>query len=343
MSRSAARAAALPTGILLGLAAAAGLTSCASPGHAASASAPQAAVGRAGDPLSGLAPLASYQQLGTQDQGIVAAATVAIQDACMLTRGITRQLIGQNIQLIQARVAAVAAAGARLHLPPPADFSQGPLGIDDPAIARRYGYTNPWAALGDAVSNDSLGPGQDFPYTVFAHAQTGCLPATQATDAAAFANLGGQGPALVESLETEASTMASSDSAVVRATSHWSACMSGQGFSYSSPEGIRGSPEAVYDTMTTYFQKPSAAQIATAIGDVACKQKTGLDSVFTAAESRYAAELAAQNAAELASFRTDLLAQVRHAERLLREPRYASVLGLAEQQEAAANALAATQ
>lgn len=186
-------------------------------------------------------------------------------------------------------------------------------GIIDPAYAERYGYSWPTSfrtlvahepaapppALTGAEAAVLNGPaaakGQAADeYDGKAVPSGGCLGQSERT----IAPQGDFGavPAAA-TIKQDSFDLLSHDSRAVAATSAWAACMRGRGYRYATPFAAA----AVYDPMSA----PTAASIALAEADVACKGSSRLVSVWQGVEAAYEiqhmdagrAQLSAQKAA----------------------------------------------
>jgi hypothetical protein len=91
-------------------------------------------------------------------------------------------------------------------------------------------------------------------------------------------------------LSAQAAELTQGDSRVVPVLAEWSRCMAGQGFQYKTP---MEPPKAKWPV------PPGASEIATAVADVTCKQKTNLPGVWLAVEHGYQQALVERNAAAL--------------------------------------------
>jgi hypothetical protein len=311
-----------------------------SPQATHSANAP---ISRTATPETNTEPLLAYAQISSQDEIIMRAAAQVVVDSCMLKHGMTAQTIQQYATLRAEYYPAVTAVGQKLGLPPQSQFNAGPMGIDNLAIAREYGYYNPWNDVANSISYNSLPGGSNFPNNVFSNATTICVPQnTTSPFSRAFSNLPGSASLPDQAtadppaqLAQQARVIAMSDQAVTAAVNSWSACMANKGFRYSSPAGRTASPVAVYDTEATFSQHPSRAEIATAVADVECKSQTHLVAIYDRTLDATEEQLIQQNVAELTLYKRDLAVAVNVAENILSEPRYALLAGAARQLAAA--------
>jgi len=100
-------------------------------------------------------------------------------------------------------------------------------------------------------------------------------------------------PALIDSLNQEASTYAEKDARVQAAWTTWSSCMSAHGFHYDSPWRAN-------DAGWNMAQPPSAIELETASTDSRCRADSNLVAIWYAVETGYQSELIAMNKDTLA-------------------------------------------
>ncbi|MEH1129313.1 hypothetical protein [Micromonospora sp. CPCC 206061] len=116
--------------------------------------------------------------------------------------------------------------------------------------------------------------------------------------------------ALVQRLQVEARGRTMTDSRVVKVFAAWSACMKDEGFSYPDPF-------AANDDQRWQSETISAEEIATAVADVTCKEKTNVVGTMLAVERAYQGRQVEQHAAELAAAKVYVQARVAAAGRVL--------------------------
>lgn len=162
---------------------------------------------------------------------------------------------------------------------PQADRLDRRYGVTDPAVAARYGYhVPPGTQLTGRVPPDAaptaaekrvyLGPdgsGRD-----------GC--AGEASRALGFADLAGPDPErLLDRGDQESFLASRRDRNVLAVTAAWSACMGAHGHPAADPIEVAG-------TVDIDTPQPTAAEIALATTDVACKRAHDVVAVWLAAE-----------------------------------------------------------
>ncbi|MFC0438166.1 hypothetical protein [Kutzneria buriramensis] len=95
------------------------------------------------------------------------------------------------------------------------------------------------------------------------------------------------------------------DSRVQAVFAQWSACMKDAGYRADSPMDVPP------DSMSVTTPKPSAAELAMATADVACKRRTNLVGVWFTVETAYQRQLIDQHADELDRARAGLAAELK--------------------------------
>ncbi|MFD9895653.1 hypothetical protein ACFWY9_40450 [Amycolatopsis sp. NPDC059027] len=109
-------------------------------------------------------------------------------------------------------------------------------------------------------------------------------------------------------LAAQAAERAQGDSRVVAVNAAWSACMAESGYAYKSPEEPR---------KQKWPAPRSSAEIATAVADVTCKQRTNLPGIRFAVESGYQQALLEKNAPALNQLRDTWQLVVKAAEQIV--------------------------
>jgi hypothetical protein len=204
--------------------------------------------------------------------------------------------------------------------PPPAGKGAGQefavmnrrYGIDTPSAAAVWGYHLAHPAPSPASPRASA-PLTDAQSTVFGgtdprtgkvvtHFRGKALPAggCSAESADLFPDVASpQGPGtapgqIVATIKSDSFAASAADPRVTRVFAAWNSCMRGHGYHLSAnpleaPAGLR----------TVHDARPDRAEIAQAVTDVACKQRTGLVQVWFAVESAYQVRDIARHRAEL--------------------------------------------
>ncbi|HEY3483105.1 MAG TPA: hypothetical protein VGL02_29870, partial [Streptomyces sp.] len=132
----------------------------------------------------------------------------------------------------------------------------------------------------------------------------------------ATAALGGKdgrygNPDIAESIQADSFTRSQSDARVLKAFAAWSACMRTSGYVYKDPNAATDDPRWAASA------DPTAAEIATARADVACKRRTDLVGVWSSVESAYQGAAIHLNATALQQARTTMQHELRAAATLL--------------------------
>ncbi|QMU69593.1 hypothetical protein [Streptacidiphilus sp. P02-A3a] len=118
-------------------------------------------------------------------------------------------------------------------------------------------------------------------------------------------------PDIAESIQADSYDRSQSDPRVLKAFAAWSACMRADGYDYPSPNA------ATNDPRWSASAEPSAAEIATARADVACKRRTNLVGVWASVESAYQDAAIELNADSLRQARATMQRELRTAATLL--------------------------
>jgi hypothetical protein len=181
-------------------------------------------------------------------------------------------------------------------MPHPASELDREYGISDPQAAGRYGYHLP--------------PGHDYAYRLAVPQSGAVAAALQGLDDAdrPIPSIGGKavpqggclgqarnqvgGPALEDSTADivllSASQQANRDPQVIALFRQWSACMATAGYRYPDPLAAIGSSQWTSDAI-------SAAEIHTALADLACKRQLQMLPKWVAIESGYERTLIARD------------------------------------------------
>ncbi len=135
-------------------------------------------------------------------------------------------------------------------------------------------------------------------------------------NAEATAKLGGRNgrygdPDIAESIQADSFTRSQSDVRVLKTFAAWSACMRAGGYHYKDPNA------ATNDPRWSSSAEPTAAEIATARADVACKRRTDLVGVWFSVESAYQAAAIELNAGSLRQARSTMRRELRIAAALI--------------------------
>ncbi|AJF66058.1 hypothetical protein SVTN_18335 [Streptomyces vietnamensis] len=220
-------------------------------------------------------------------------------------------------------------AGSSSAQPPP----EGPYGVTDPDWARKYGYRLPPALIATdhgsrplpdpttvalitgGVTYDRNGTPQrisDQPLLTTHHGRKvpegGCLGEARRTLAGRNDN---RDPTRIGSaLYAQAYRDSQQDPRVTAATADWAACMKQRGFTYRTPLEPANDP--------SFPRNPPAdeRERATAVADVACKEKTGLVALWHRVESEIERSLMRGHGTELAAAKADRDARLAHARRI---------------------------
>ncbi|HEU0131187.1 MAG TPA: hypothetical protein VFQ85_09385 [Mycobacteriales bacterium] len=274
------------------------------------------AVGGSVAPTAGLEksprmPLDAFS-LDSDDDAALLSAYRHIIHKCMRARGFTPPADGgvtTGEQLDRAR----ANAPAR----------QGEFGLVDPEQAARYGYSaGPMQKITAGAGAESSWEGQLRKYgpaylrALYGYDDPARASAPDKDSCRAVADRELDVPAngvdvdLQGRLALEAAERTRSDPRVIVAFEAWSRCMAGRGYRFREPtEPFR----AQWPRPT-----PSAAEIATAKTDVACKQQTRLYAIWLETERSVQAELVERHGAALAELRAFYERRVRRAQEVLR-------------------------
>jgi hypothetical protein len=126
--------------------------------------------------------------------------------------------------------------------------------------------------------------------------------------------LGDPVPAIAE----QASMWTQTDPRVVAVTAAWSRCMARRGYRYASPQQAAGH---------NWPKNPTAAETATAVADVTCKQRVNLANTWLTVEAAYQTALIGQNIGTLANLQASFQSALNRVEALLASPAGAAPAG----------------
>jgi hypothetical protein len=115
----------------------------------------------------------------------------------------------------------------------------------------------------------------------------------------------------VPAIAQEASQWTGTDPRVLAVSAAWSRCMARRGFHYASPQQPAGH---------NWPAKPTAAETATAVADVACKQQVNLINTWLTVEAAYQTALIGQNIGTLADLQASFQVALNRVEALLASP-----------------------
>lgn len=210
-------------------------------------------------------------------------------------------------------------------------------GIGDLATAKTYGYHNPIrqitdrakaatskAANGNApvtsatttlvllgsATGDHPIPGTKVSYRGRAVPEGGCAGQARRTVTGAD-NIDPVN--LADSILVDMWRRSQADPRVVAVIGAWSTCMSRAGFQYSSPMAATGDPAWTNAPIGPH-------EIAVAMTDVRCKQKSNLIGIWFSVESAYENAAIAQNLAQVTSAHDAWVAAARNGSRILDVP-----------------------
>jgi hypothetical protein len=193
-------------------------------------------------------------------------------------------------------------------------------GIIDAAQAAQYGYSAPESAqhkaTGPSVTNDQdavlVGRGQRT-FNGVPVPDGGCAGEAQRVLAAGVPPLDTAGrPGLVQQLNHDVGVRADSDSRVRAAFGAWSRCMKESGYDYAGPWDANDDPH-----WSGLAVKPE--EIATAVADVKCRNRTNLVGIWFAVEIAYQKRAIEANAQQLAEYRRHMDNLARNVARILAE------------------------
>jgi hypothetical protein len=115
----------------------------------------------------------------------------------------------------------------------------------------------------------------------------------------------------VPAIAQQATVWTQTDPRVLAVSAAWSRCMAQQGYHYASPQ-----QPADHNWPAT----PTAAEIATAVADVTCKQHVNLTNTWLTVEAAYQTALIGQNLSTLANLQASFQGALKRVEALLAVP-----------------------
>ena len=185
-------------------------------------------------------------------------------------------------------------------------------GVIEPAIAEKYGYHVPEGLLTPADVEhkyDAREASLSGAQKEAAYGPDGC--GTQAVRQLQSAD--DEDPALLTKLVSESLQQSQSDPRVAAALSAWRDCVREQGLAYQDPFA------AVSDARWWADENagPSPQELAVAVADVRCKERTGLVDAWQAAEVSIQDGMIAQNADYFSKLSASLQQQLAAAQAVL--------------------------
>jgi hypothetical protein len=251
-------------------------------------------------------PLDTYSNVSIQQQTVLTEASTLLTQKCMTAEGFV--------------YSAQATSSQEQALVQDTEYGFGVTSLSD---ASSLGYGQPAGSQGQKAGPAFLGGFASFgdlaqqprAWTVallgFAPGAriggsqpAGCL--TQASQ-----ELDGSGSGLsdpVPSIALQAGTWTQSDPRVLAVDAAWSRCMARQGYKYNNPEQAASA---------SWPSSPTAAETATAVADVSCKQQVNLVNTWLTVEAAYQAALIGQDAATLTHLQASFQSMLSRAEALL--------------------------
>jgi hypothetical protein len=115
----------------------------------------------------------------------------------------------------------------------------------------------------------------------------------------------------VPAIALQASLWTQTDPRVTAASAAWSRCMALRGYHYVNPQ------QAVFHNWPA---SPTAAETATAVADVTCKQQVNLTNIWLTVEAAYQTALIGQNIDTLAHLQASFQGALNRVEALLARP-----------------------
>jgi hypothetical protein len=265
-------------------------------------------------------PLDSYANSSSQDGQVLSQATDLLVQRCMQRLGFTYTVAGNSGAGSGAASGGPGGQAGPSALPERVE----PYGPTDPATARTNGYSNGANIASRIAHGQSMGIptvtqliaehgsawvialyGAIPPASPPPGKPQGCEGATDGLYNAAYGSIDRN---IVGELIEKADQTTSADSRVQRVEQTWSKCMATRGYQYSTP---MQPPQQRWPAIA------SKAEIATALADVACKQRTNLPGVWLAVERGYQQQLVEQNAAVLQQFENDYRSLLRASQDLI--------------------------
>jgi hypothetical protein len=263
-------------------------------------------------------PLNSYADVSGLQQTVLAEAQVLLTQKCMAARGFvytSQATPAQEQALLQGIEYGFNGAFGRANWLT--------ISLSD---ASTYGYGQPAAASSPAQGGVFLGGFSSFndlkQHAALAVAllgfapgvsigpvrEPGCLNvANNEIYRPGSSQLGDPVPAIAE----QASMWTQTDPRVVAVNAAWSRCMARRGYHYDSPQQAADH---------NWPKNPTAAETATAVADVSCKQQVNLTNTWLTVEAAYQTALIGQNIGTLANLQASFQSALSRVEALLATP-----------------------
>ena len=263
-------------------------------------------------------PLNSYADVSGLQQTVLAEAQVLLTQKCMAARGFaytSQATPSQEQALLQ---------GIEYGFNGPYGRANWlTISLSD---ARTYGYSQPPATSSPPQDGVFLGGFSSFndlkQHAALAVAllgfapgvsigpvrEPGCLNvANNEIYRPGSSQLGDPVPAIAQ----QASMWTQTDPQVVAVNAAWSRCMARRGYHYGSPQQAAGH---------NWPKNPTAAETATAVADVTCKQQVNLTNTWLTVEAAYQTALIGQNIGTLANLQASFQSALNRVEALLETP-----------------------
>jgi len=263
-------------------------------------------------------PLNAYADVSGMQQTVLAEAQSLLTQKCMAARGFeytSQPTPSQEQALLQAIEYGFNGFYGRANWLT--------ISLSD---ASTYGYGQPAAASGPQPGGVFLGGFTSFnalrQHPALAMAllgfapgvrigpvrQPGCLNvANNEIYRPASHQLGDPVPAIAQ----QASLWTQTDPRVLAVNAAWSRCMAQRGYHYAGPQ------QAAFHNWPT---SPTAAETATAVADVTCKQRVNLTNTWLTVEAAYQTALIGQNIDTLANLQASFQGALNRVEALLASP-----------------------
>jgi hypothetical protein len=263
-------------------------------------------------------PLNSYADVSGLQQTVLAEAQVLLTQKCMAARGFvytSQATPSQEQALLQGIEYGFNGAFGRANWLT--------ISLSD---ASTYGYGQPAAASSPPQGGVFLGGFSSFndlkQHAALAVAllgfapgvsigpvrEPGCLNvANNEIYRPGSSQLGDPVPAIAQ----QASMWTQTDPRVVTVNAAWSRCMARRGYHYDSPQQAADH---------NWPKSPTAAETATAVADVTCKQRVNLTNTWLTVEAAYQTALIGQNIGTLANLQASFQSALNRVEALLATP-----------------------
>lgn len=125
-------------------------------------------------------------------------------------------------------------------------------------------------------------------------------------------------PGLPLQIEETAANEALSDARTQAVTAQWHACMKSNGYNYADPVGALGDPRWAPSTSSSASrQRTAGLQIAVAVADARCQQRTDFPGVKLAVLSFYQSKLIAANRPQLLIYKSEVSRIIANAKAVL--------------------------